>query len=155
MTAMFHDYRIMNPHRGWLCLNELEFDAELAPAMAAVFKAKVSNSVFRGLVLEAKRTTSLQALEGGLVDGLGGVEEAVGVMTEIDGHGRGAIVVGVRGKGTVYGKLKEEMYKDVLRELDLSEEEEMEFLDKRMKDRERRETEEKEILAKVGLKANL
>jgi enoyl-CoA hydratase/carnithine racemase len=25
MTAMMHDYRIMNPHKGFVCLNELDF----------------------------------------------------------------------------------------------------------------------------------
>ena len=31
MLAMFHDYRVMNPHRGYLCLNELDFGAPLRP----------------------------------------------------------------------------------------------------------------------------
>jgi hypothetical protein len=30
MMAMAHDYRIMNPHKGFLCLNELEFGAGLS-----------------------------------------------------------------------------------------------------------------------------
>ena len=29
MMAMAHDYRIMNPHKGFLCLNELDFGAGL------------------------------------------------------------------------------------------------------------------------------
>ena len=119
MTAMFHDYRVMNPHRGWLCLNELEFDAELGPPMVEVFKSKVSNSVFRSLVLEAKRFTPLQALEAGLVDSLGGLEEAVQVMGDVEGgFGRGGMVVASRGKGTVFGKLKEGMYGGILKALD-------------------------------------
>lgn len=31
MTAMYHDYRVFNPSRGFLCLNELEFGAPLKP----------------------------------------------------------------------------------------------------------------------------
>lgn len=150
MTAMFHDYRVMNPHRGWLCLNELEFDAELAPPMAEVFKVKVSNSVFRSLLLEARRMTPLQALEAGIVDGLGGLEEAVKVMGDVEGgYGRGVMVVGVRGKGTVYGKLKEEVYKNVLMALDgVGGEEEM--WAGRYAERERREAEERALLERLG-----
>ena len=38
MLAMFHDYRVMNPHRGFVCLNELEFGAHLpAPSMYPPF----------------------------------------------------------------------------------------------------------------------
>ena len=151
MLGMFHDYRVMNPHRGWLCLNELEFDAELAPGMAAVFKAKISNSTFRSLVLEAKRFTSLQALEVGLVDGLGGLEEAMQMMTDVEGgHGRGAVVVTVRGTKTVYGKLKEEIYQDLLIALDMSEQDETQFLDRRMNDRDARDQAEKLLLSKLG-----
>ncbi|KAK5950049.1 hypothetical protein OHC33_009011 [Knufia fluminis] len=150
MTAMFHDYRIMNPHRGWLCLNELEFDAELAPPMAEVFKVKVSNATFRSLVLEARRVTSLQALEMGIVDGLGGVEEAVGIMTDVEGgYGRGGMVVGVRGRGTVYGGLKEEMYSEVLRALDGVEGEEGMWKG-RYDERRKREVEEKGLLERLG-----
>lgn len=151
MLSMFHDYRIMNPHRGWLCLNELEFDAELAPAMASVFKAKVSNTTFRSLLLEARRFTSLQALEVGLVDGLGGLEEAVKIMTDVEGgHGRGGVVVSVRGRRTVYGKMKEEMYKDVLDALDMSESQETQILEDRAMDRSAREKEEKLLLQRLG-----
>jgi len=151
MTAMFHDYRVMNPHRGWLCLNELEFDAELEPAMAEVFKVKVANAVYRSLVLEARRFTSLQALEVGLVDGLGGVEEAVRVMTDVEGgHGRGVMVVGVRGRKSAYGRLKEEMYRGVLRALDRKQSEEDEMWEGRWKDRETREREEKSLLESLG-----
>ena len=101
-------------------------------------------------MLEARRFTSLQALEVGLVDGLGGFEEAVEVMTDVEGgYGRGAVVVGVRGTKSVYGKLKEEIYKDVLVLLDLSEEGESSMLDERYKDRARREQEEKSLLQKI------
>ena len=150
MLAMYHDYRVMNPHRGWLCLNELEFDAELAPGMAPIFKSKVSNSTLRALLLEAKRFTSLQALEAGLVDGLGGLEEALKIMTDVDGgHGRGAVVVGTRGKKTVYGRLKEDIYKEVLAQLDVTEQQETQLLEERYSRRDTREEEELLTLQKI------
>lgn len=151
MLAMYHDYRIMNPHRGWLCLNELEFDAELAPGMAPIFKSKVSNSTLRSLLLEAKRFTSLQALEVGLVDGLGGIEEAIKIMTDVEGgHGRGAFVVSTRGKKTVYGRLKEDIYKEVLACLDVTEQEENELLQRTHTRREMRDQDELVLLRKLG-----
>ncbi|ROW03698.1 hypothetical protein VMCG_05437 [Cytospora schulzeri] len=56
MLAMHHDYRVMNPARGFCCLNELDFGAPLKPAMSAVFRVKVPDPrVYREMVLEAKR----------------------------------------------------------------------------------------------------
>ncbi len=37
MLAMHHDYRVMNPERGFACLNELDFGAPLRPPMSAIF----------------------------------------------------------------------------------------------------------------------
>lgn len=34
MLAMFHDWRVMNPHKGFLCLNEVALGVELRPAMS-------------------------------------------------------------------------------------------------------------------------
>ena len=57
MTAMMHDYRLFNPHRGYLCLNELDFGAPLKAPMAAVFRQKLpSPATYRTLVLEAIRS---------------------------------------------------------------------------------------------------
>jgi enoyl-CoA hydratase/carnithine racemase len=55
MVAMMHDYRIMNPHRGYLCLNELELGMGLRPPMCSVFREKVGAGTFRRLILEAVR----------------------------------------------------------------------------------------------------
>ena len=55
MLAMMHDYRIMNPHRGYLCLNEVELGVPLRPPMTSVFRQKVSPQTYRRMVLEAAR----------------------------------------------------------------------------------------------------
>lgn len=55
MLAMHHDYRIMNPHRGYLCLNEVELGVPLAPPMSSIFRQKTSPQTYRTLVLEGKR----------------------------------------------------------------------------------------------------
>ena len=55
MVAMMQDYRIMNPHRGYLCLNELELGVPLRPPMLSVFREKVSAATLRKMILECHR----------------------------------------------------------------------------------------------------
>jgi hypothetical protein len=55
MVAMMHDYRIMNPHKGYLCLNELELGMGLRPPMCSIFREKVGAGTFRRMILEAVR----------------------------------------------------------------------------------------------------
>ena len=112
MTAVAHDYRIMNPERGYLCLNEVDFGAPLRPAMAGLFKIKFAPVVYRNLALEGKRWTAKEAAEMGLVDGLGGLEQ---VLEMVQAKGLTS-----KGRSGVYGQLKEEFYKEEIRYLDLS-----------------------------------
>lgn len=103
MTAMMHDYRIMNPHRGYLCLNELDFGAHLQPPMASIFRQKVpSPNTFRTIVLESKRIGALEGVKEGLLDSVGGVEEAITLIQEMR--------LLDRAKSGVYGRLKQEMW---------------------------------------------
>lgn len=55
MTAMMQDYRVMNPHKGYLCLNELELGVPLRPPMSSIFREKCTPQTYRKLVLEAAR----------------------------------------------------------------------------------------------------
>lgn len=104
MTSMHHDYRIFNPNRGFLCLNELEFGAPLKAAMSGIFRLKCSAGTYRSLVLEAKRFPGKEALEAGLVDVLGGMEELVKFVGERK--------LTEKGNSGVYGLLKQEMYRE-------------------------------------------
>lgn len=107
MTAMMQDYRIMNPHRGFLCLNELEFGAPLPGPMASIFRQKVPNpNTYRSIVLEAKRFNALEALKEGIVDGLGGLEEVLMFADELR--------LQSKGKSGVYGRLKAEMWRETV-----------------------------------------
>src|ERR1700744_638413 len=83
MTAMMHDYRIMNPHKGFLCLNELDFGAQLRAPMATVFRVKLNMTTFRNMVLESRRYPALEAVKEGIVDGVGGVEETLAYIGEM------------------------------------------------------------------------
>ncbi|KAI4117324.1 MAG: hypothetical protein LQ345_002413 [Seirophora villosa] len=105
MTAMMHDYRFMNPHRGFLCLNELEFGAPLKPPMSSIFRQKLPNpSTYRTMVLEARRFNALEALQEGIVDGLGMVPEVLKFVQEVK--------LVEKAKSGVYGKLKMEMWRE-------------------------------------------
>lgn len=107
MTAMMHDYRLMNPHRGYLCLNELDFGAPLTPPMASIFRQKVPNpNTFRTMILESKRYGALEALKEGLLDGLGDVGIALDFVNE------GRLVD--RARSGVYGRLKQEMWRETV-----------------------------------------
>jgi enoyl-CoA hydratase/carnithine racemase len=107
MLAMYHDYRIFNPSRGFLCLNELDFGAPLKPPMSSIFRQKVPYpAVYRSMVLEAKRFGGREALECGIVDGLGGMEEAMSLI------GERKLVE--KGKSGVYGALKAEMFRETI-----------------------------------------
>jgi Delta3-Delta2-enoyl-CoA isomerase len=110
MTAMMHDYRIMNPHKGFVCLNELDFGAGLRPAMASVFRVKISMSTLRNMVLESRRYPPLEALKEGILDGLGGVEETLAFIEEMK------LVQKAQGKS--YGGLKEAIYREIINDLD-------------------------------------
>lgn len=110
MTAMMHDYRIMNPHKGFLCLNELDFGANLQPSMAAVFRVKLSMTTFRNMVLESKRYPALEALKEGIIDGVGGVDETLAFIGEMK--------LTQKAQGKSYGKIKEELYREVVKDLD-------------------------------------
>ncbi|KAL1297215.1 hypothetical protein AAFC00_004781 [Neodothiora populina] len=72
MLAMYHDYRIMNPHRGYVCLNEVELGVPLSAAMSSVFRQKCSPQTYRTLLLEARRYKALEALKEGIIDSTGG-----------------------------------------------------------------------------------
>ena len=106
MTAMFHDYRVMNGTRGFACLNELDFGAALRAPMSSIFREKVPGATYRGLVLEARRFAGPAALEAGIVDALGGLDEALALA-----EARG---LAAKGKTGVYGMMKAEMYRETL-----------------------------------------
>ncbi|KAJ9603298.1 hypothetical protein H2200_012076 [Cladophialophora chaetospira] len=110
MTAMMHDYRIMNPHKGFLCLNELDFGAALQPAMASVFRVKLSMTTFRNMVLESKRFPALDALKEGIIDGVGSVDETLKFISEMK--------LTQKAQGKSYGQIKEELYREIVKDLD-------------------------------------
>ncbi|KAJ4306670.1 hypothetical protein N0V88_000034 [Collariella sp. IMI 366227] len=89
MLAMHHDYRVMNPSRGFACVNELEF----------------------GLVLEAHRFGGQAAVDAGIADRLGGLDAVLELVKEKK--------LTNKAKTGIYGLLKAEMYRESVKECSL------------------------------------
>ena len=105
MLAMHHDYRVMNPAKGFACVNELDFGVPLKAAMSSIFRLKLPAATYRQLVLEAHRFPGKQALEFGIVDRLGGLDDAVLELVRDKKLTRKA-------ETGIYGLLKAEMYRE-------------------------------------------
>lgn len=110
MLAMYHDYRVQNPEKGFLCINELEFGVPLQTPMMAIFREKLAPVTFRNVVLESRRFGGKDSLQAGIVDALGGVDEVLGLI-------RNRKLLNKAETG-IYGTMKEEMYARVLNGLD-------------------------------------
>ncbi|KAJ5729617.1 uncharacterized protein N7483_004125 [Penicillium malachiteum] len=110
MLAMYHDYRVQNPAKGFLCVNELEFGVPLQTPMMSIFREKLTPSTFRNVVLEAHRFGGKDSLQAGIVDGLGGLDEVLGLIRD-----RKLLTKASTG---IYGTMKEEMYSQILNGLD-------------------------------------
>lgn len=110
MLAMYHDYRVFNPTRGFLCLNELDLGMPLKPAMSSIFRQKLSPATYHSMVLEASRFSGKSALDARIVDVLGGLDETLGLIKEKK--------LTEKGKTGVYSVLKQEMYRETLGYID-------------------------------------
>ncbi|WEW55893.1 hypothetical protein PRK78_001328 [Emydomyces testavorans] len=109
-VALLHDYRIQNPSRGYLCLNEVHFGAWLPAPMASIVKHKVGNpAIVRDLITAGRRFDSKEALSSGIIDATGGIEETLKFTED-----RSLVKLG---QTHVYPSLKEEVYIEMLKVL--------------------------------------
>lgn len=106
MIAMYHDYRVMNPSRGFVCLNELDFGVSLLPAMSSIFRQKLRPEVYRMMVLEAHRFTGTQAYEYNIVDELGSFPEIIALVDSKK--------LAKKHTSGIYGLMRAEMYRETL-----------------------------------------
>lgn len=106
IISMCHDYRIMNPSKGYLCMNEIDFGAVMDSPFVQIYREKLIPTVFRDLLLEARRFTSQDGLKNGIIDGLGGLDEALEFIK--------ARSLTKKGESRVYGPTKEEMYRYII-----------------------------------------
>ncbi|KAK3990537.1 ClpP/crotonase-like domain-containing protein [Cladorrhinum sp. PSN332] len=148
MLAMHHDYRVMSDSKGFACINELDFGVPLKAAMSSIFRLKVPAATYRQLVLEAHRFPGKEALAGGIVDRLGGLDEVLRLVEERKLTGKA--------KTGIYGLLKAEMYRESVKFLSAQGYEDEEEKDRKLIEGEdkRREDAEKR-LESVKAKAKL
>ena len=111
MLSMAHDYRLAPAPKGFLCLNEVLFGAPLKPAMAAIFRHKLTPQASRTVALEGRRFSGPQAVDAGIADALApnGVADALAFVKERD--------LLEKPKAGVYGTIKAEMYKVLVAEI--------------------------------------
>lgn len=110
-TALHHDYRIQNPSKGFLCMNEVHFGAVIPTAMVAIVKTKVGDrGAVRDLLTEGKRFNAQEALAKGIIDATGGLEETLDFIKSRN--------LRKMGQSGVYGAIKEETYREQLAYLD-------------------------------------
>lgn len=83
MVAAVHDYRVMNPDKGFLCMNELEFGAPLSVFFCDIFRLKFGAQLALQICLQARRFTGKEALSVGLVDALGDISTAEGIVDKV------------------------------------------------------------------------
>jgi enoyl-CoA hydratase/carnithine racemase len=81
--------------------------------MAAVFRIKLNMSTFRNMVLESTRYPALEALKEGIIDGVGSVDETLAFVSEMK--------LTQKAQSQSYGKIKEELYREVIKDLDEAE----------------------------------
>ncbi|KAI8140774.1 ClpP/crotonase-like domain-containing protein [Fennellomyces sp. T-0311] len=114
MLALAHDYRVMRSDRGFICMNEVDLPSPLAPGMAGLLRYKMTPQTYRNCVLQGHRFTATEALENQLVDIIAPEKEVLDKAKEL------ALKWAPKAKsGIVYKQLKEEMYTDIVRLLNV------------------------------------
>ncbi|KAN0059827.1 hypothetical protein ACQY0O_008401 [Thecaphora frezii] len=67
--ACAHDYRVMNGDRGYLCMNEIDFGAQIPPGLLQTLATKIAHpQTLRKVTLEGHRFTAAEAHKEGIVD---------------------------------------------------------------------------------------
>ncbi|GAB5591810.1 hypothetical protein Unana1_06710 [Umbelopsis nana] len=112
MMAMAHDYRVMRSDRGFICMNEVDLPAPLAPGMAAIFRDKVTPHVYRALILQGRRFTAQDALANHIVDEIAENDKVLPTAKAL------ALKWAPKAKsGIVYKQLKDQMYINTVNKL--------------------------------------
>ncbi|AOW03389.1 YALI0D00671p [Yarrowia lipolytica CLIB122] len=106
--AAFHDYRVMNPAKGWLCMNELEFDAPLMGPLMSIYVTKFGAAIAQRISLNAERFTAKTALEAGLIHAHGSWPEVEEIVKRI----------GEYSNRTFYSQMRAGILRNVLTTMD-------------------------------------
>lgn len=75
ILANCHDFKVMNDKKGWMCMNEIDFDASLTGPLMSIHSAQYGPVVARKMTMTGFRYTAAEALKDGIIDAAGGWPE--------------------------------------------------------------------------------
>ena len=75
MLSLSHDVRIMREDRGFVCANEIQLGMKIPRPELALFRHKIPANSFFETVQLSKRWTGPAALQAGIVQSIGSIEE--------------------------------------------------------------------------------
>ncbi|QNP97743.1 ClpP/crotonase-like domain-containing protein [Yarrowia lipolytica] len=107
VVAGFFDFRVMNPDRGYLCMNEIEFDAPIMGGGMVVFTKLYGRAVAQRITMLAERFPAQKALEAGIIHAKGmwpEVEQMVKKVSHVSGK-------------KFYSLIRKEVMKDIIEAL--------------------------------------
>jgi enoyl-CoA hydratase/carnithine racemase len=105
--ALAHDYSIQNPSRGYMCLPEIDLGLVIPSSIVVMIKSKLpSSQLYRDAAIEGRRYTGPESLKSGIVDALGGLNEALKLIDERK-------LISKTASGALAG-LKEDLWREVL-----------------------------------------
>ncbi|CAM0140823.1 hypothetical protein VKS41_008100 [Umbelopsis sp. WA50703] len=114
MMAIAHDYRVMRSDRGFLCMNEVDLPAPLAPGMAAIIREKLAPHTYRNMILQGHRFNAKESLQEHIVDEIAENDKVLDTAKAL------ALKWAPKAKsGVVYKQLKDEMYTNVVAKLSM------------------------------------
>ncbi|KAJ7360590.1 hypothetical protein OS493_015698 [Desmophyllum pertusum] len=110
-VALVHDYRVMRTKRGWFCLPEVKYGMEIGKGNSLLLRAKIKEpKVLTDVVLMGQRFVAEEALSGGIVQKICGIEELLDTAVEM-----GQAVVGQDNLNRDTVKhLKSTLYNDII-----------------------------------------
>ena len=75
MLSLSHDVRVMREDRGFICANEIQLGMKIPRPELALFRHKIPANSFFETVQLSKRWTGPDALNAGIVQAVGSIEE--------------------------------------------------------------------------------
>lgn len=81
MFAMAHDHRVMRADRGYFCFPEVDIQIPFTPGMNALITSKLTPRAAIDAMTTGHRFGGPDALDAGLVDGVGDPDELIGLAS--------------------------------------------------------------------------
>lgn len=83
ILANSHDFKVQNDKKGWLCMNEIEFDAPLIGQLMSIHAHQYGPVIGRKITMMGHRFTAAEALKDGIIDAAGGWDEVEEIVAKV------------------------------------------------------------------------